>query len=155
MGSMACYGDRHVYFVIVYRTLCSQIDFLGAVTIIIAAYFGQLRRARQRIENKRVAELVTIALDALRNQELAHHTDPITAPQPYLSSLQLRDLILQDEHSVSTRARLWKMVEKIVEGNVNVRTNLEEINKGDEMRVWRWIGGSGLRKRLTLQMEEK
>jgi hypothetical protein len=89
-----------------------------------------------------VAELVQIALDTLRNQELAHHTDPVTAPQPYLSSLQLRDLILQDEHSILVRRRVWDQVERVVEGNANVRANLEEVQGGDELRVWRWVGST-------------
>lgn len=105
---------------------------------------------KKQLENKRVSELVQIALDTLRNQEIAHHTDPVTEPQPYLSSLQLRDLILQDEHSIPTRRRLWDQVERVVEGNANVRANLEEIEGGDETRVWRWVGsagrGSGVRK---------
>lgn len=112
----------------------------GVALVILGVLYGRTRATRKRKENKRVAELVQIALDTLRNQELAHHTDPITAPQPYLSSLQLRDLILQDEHSVSSRSRLWNQVERVVEGNANVRTNLEEISGGDEMRVWRWVG---------------
>jgi hypothetical protein len=70
-----------------------------------------------------------------------------------LSSLQLRDLILQDQHSISERRKLWGKVERVVEGNANVRTNLEEVHGGDEMRVWRWVGGSGLRKRV--QFEER
>lgn len=87
--------------------------------------------------------MVQIALDTLRNQELAHHTDPVTSPQPFLSSLQLRDLILQDEHSISSRRRLWDQVERVVESNANVRANLEEVQGGDELRVWRWVGGAG------------
>ena len=101
------------------------------------------RQARNLVEGERVASLVQISLDLLQNQELAHHTDPVTAPQPYLSSLQLRDLVLQDEHSVSTRRRLWERVERVVEGNANVRTNLEEVAGGDELRVWRWVGSAG------------
>jgi Man1-Src1p-C-terminal domain len=107
------------------------------------------------VESKRVAELVQIVLDTLRNQELAHYTDPITAPQPYLSSLQLRDLILQDEHSIPQRRRLWDRVERVVESNSNVRANLEEVKGGDEMRVWRWVGGAGrgpdIRKRVQFE----
>ena len=101
------------------------------------------RRAQNSVENQRVAGLVQTALESLRNQELAHHTDPVTAPQAFLSSLQLRDLILQDEHSVNTRRRLWERVERVVESNANVRTNLEEVSGGDEMRVWRWVGSAG------------
>jgi len=108
-------------------------------------------------ENKQIAELTQIVLDTLRNQELAHYTDPITAPQPYLSSLQLRDLILQDGSSIPQRRRLWDRVERAVESNSNVRANLEEIRGGDEMRVWRWVGsvGSGLdiQKRVKFEQE--
>ena len=104
------------------------------------------------MEDKRVAALVQVALDMLRNQEMAHHTDPISAPYAYLSSLQLRDLVMQDEHSVGARRRLWDRVERVVEGNANVRVNLEEVEGGDELRVWRWVGGAG-RKRV--QFEER
>ncbi|EGN92475.1 hypothetical protein SERLA73DRAFT_191149 [Serpula lacrymans var. lacrymans S7.3] len=125
--------------------------FTSTITIIIALY-GRKRRDRRQVENKRVAELVQIALDTLRNQELAYHTDPVTAPHPFLSSLQLRDLILQDEHSIPVRRRLWDQVERVVEGNSNVRANLEEVRGGDEMRVWRWVGTAGrepkIRKRV-------
>lgn len=118
-----------------------------------AVFIFRRSRAQRHIETKRVGELVQITLDTLRNQELAHHTDPVTAPQAYLSSIQLRDLILQDEHSISTRRRLWDQVERIVESNANVRANLEEVQGGDELRVWRWVGtagrGPGYRKRVA------
>jgi hypothetical protein len=131
----------------------SPISVIAA--LISGSFVLKARRASQAVENKRVAELVQIALDTLRNQELAHHTDPVTAPQPYLSSLQLRDLILQDEHSISTRRRLWDQVERVVEGNANVRANLQEVYGGDELRVWRWIGGAGrspgMRKRVQFE----
>jgi len=116
---------------------------IGLATIVVSVIAFRQRQAQNVVEKERVSSLVQVALDLLRNQELAHHTDPITAPQPYLSSLQLRDLVLQDEHSVSARRRLWNKVEKVVEGNANVRTNLEEVAGGDEMRVWRWVGSAG------------
>jgi hypothetical protein len=72
---------------------------------------------------------------------MAHYTDPVSYRQPYLSPLHLRDLILRDEHSVAARKRFWDKVERIVENNANVRVNNEEM-QGDEVKVWRWIGGS-------------
>jgi len=119
---------------------------LGTIVAVLGLFSQRRRRAHSRVEDKRVAELVQLALATIRNQEMAHHTDPVTAHVPYLSSLQLRDLILQDEHSVAARARLWSRVERVVEGNANVRANLEEVPGGDELRVWRWVGGSGRRK---------
>ena len=38
---------------------------------------------------------------------------------------------------------MWAPVERVVEGNANVRTNLEEVEGGDEQRVWRWVGSAG------------
>lgn len=119
-------------------------EHAGAIGAVLVALYLRAQSAVRSAEARRVSELVQIALDELRNQELAHHTDPVTAPQPYLSSLQLRDLILQDEHSVPKRSRLWDRVERIVESNANVRANLEELRGGDEARVWRWVGSSGL-----------
>lgn len=118
------------------------INSSGISAFVLVIYLIRARRTQKRVEDKRVAELVQIALDALRNQELAHHTDPITTPYPYLSSLQLRDLILQEVHSVTKRQRIWSAVERIVESNSNVRTNLEETPGGDELRVWRWVGSA-------------
>ncbi len=98
---------------------------------------------RRQKESRRISGLVQVALDTLRNQELAYYTDPVSVPEPFLSSIQLRDLVLQDEHSVNERRRLWERVERVVESNTNVRANLEEIEGGDEMRVWRWVGSTG------------
>lgn len=114
----------------------------GSALLILSALALKRRRAQNAAETERVAGLVQITLDLLRNQELAHHTDPVTAPYPYLSSPQLRDLVLQDKHSVSARTRLWARVERVVEGNANVRTNLEEVEGGDEQRVWQWVGSA-------------
>ncbi|RPD66053.1 hypothetical protein L227DRAFT_492274 [Lentinus tigrinus ALCF2SS1-6] len=118
-------------------------SIIGTFTAILAALVVRRRQAQRVIEEGQVAALVTVALDSLRNQELAHHTDPVLFPRPYLSSLQLRDLVLQDVHDVSKRKRLWSRVERVVEGNANVRTNLQEVEGGDEQRVWEWVGSSG------------
>ncbi|KAK7467115.1 inner nuclear membrane protein enriched at telomere/subtelomere region [Stygiomarasmius scandens] len=126
-------------------TLAAIVSLIGAI------WANRSRRAQKKVEGKRVAELVQIALETLRHQEMAHHTDPVTAPEPFLSSLQLRDLVLQDEHSVAARKRVWDQVEKVVESNANVRANLEELEGGDELRVWRWVGSAG-RGRASLSL---
>ncbi|KIM49156.1 hypothetical protein M413DRAFT_438323 [Hebeloma cylindrosporum] len=116
---------------------------LASIIAILATLGVRVRMTQKQKENRRIAGLVQVALDTLRNQELAHYTDPLTVPQPYLSSIQLRDLVLQDEHSVPVRRRLWERVERVVESNANVRANLEELEGGDETRVWRWVGSTG------------
>ena len=114
-----------------------------SIASFIAYLFNRSRRARKHIEDKRVAELVEIVLDTLRNREIQHHTDPVLAPTPYVSSLGLRDQVMHGESLYPARKeRLWERVESIVEGNVNVRTNIEEVSGGQETRVWEWVGGA-------------
>jgi len=127
----------------------------GLITLIMSMYGLRVRRANRLVESKRVAELVNIALDTLRKQEIEHHTDPITAPQASFPSLQLRDLIMQDEHHVPTRRRVWEQVERVVEGNANVRANMEEVQGGDELRVWRWVGSAGRRSMIRQGGEDQ
>ncbi|EJD06014.1 uncharacterized protein FOMMEDRAFT_104431 [Fomitiporia mediterranea MF3/22] len=116
----------------------------GTIGLFLLGLYGKSKLATRREEKQRVAELVQIALEELRNQEMRHYTDPVTTPHAYLSSVQLRDLILQDEHHPQTRRRLWDPVERIIEGNANVRVSLEELRGGEEGRVWTWVGNSGL-----------
>jgi Man1-Src1p-C-terminal domain len=110
---------------------------------LIFTLYLKAKMATRKAENKRVAELVQIALDTLRNQEMNYYSDPATYMNPYIPSLQLRDLVLQEEHSIPVRTRLWNKVERIVEGNANVRASLEELRSGEEARTWRWVGSSG------------
>jgi hypothetical protein len=69
-----------------------------------------------------------------------HHTNPALSPDPpTLASAQLRDLILLYDHLPVNRQKLWKKVEKIVEGNSNEQTKVSEI-RGKSIKVWEWIG---------------
>jgi len=114
-----------------------------SIAALVAYSFNRSRRARKRIEDKRVAELVDVVLDTLRNKEIQHHTDPVLAPKPYVSSLGLRDQVMHGESlNPARKERVWERVESVVEGNVNVRTNIEEVAGGQETRVWQWVGGA-------------
>jgi hypothetical protein len=125
-------------------------EFLDSVLGLVATIILKQRSATRRIQSKHTAELAQIALDTLRNQEMSYYTDPARAPAPYLPVDQLRDLVLQDEPSVKTRAAVWSRVAAVVEANANVRANLEETATGDEMRVWRWLGtGTGTPGRIS------
>lgn len=116
----------------------------GSFIIFAVTVFIRRKHISDKADATRVAELVQIALDTLRNQEMAHHVDPVTAPHSHLSSVHLRDLILQDEHSIPARRRLWDKVEKIVEGNANVRAIIGELEGGDVGRLWQWVGNTAI-----------
>ncbi|KEP50696.1 sulfide-quinone oxidoreductase [Rhizoctonia solani 123E] len=116
-----------------------QMHFYTLIATVISALWTRSKIASKRHESRRIAELAAVALDLVRNQEIAHHTDAVRSPHAYVSSLHLRDMVLQEEHNVHKRMRLWSKVAKIVEGNANIRANVEEV-AGDETRVWRWVG---------------
>ncbi|CAE6519042.1 unnamed protein product [Rhizoctonia solani] len=116
-----------------------QMHFYTLIATITGALWTRSKIASKRRESRRIAELAAVALDLVRNQEIAHHTDAVRSPHAYVSSLHLRDMVLQEEHNVHERMRLWSKVAKIVEGNANIRANIEEV-AGDETRVWRWVG---------------
>ncbi|KAG8960307.1 inner nuclear membrane protein enriched at telomere/subtelomere region [Tulasnella sp. 419] len=112
------------------------------VLCILGFIMTRRKLANDALEARKVAELVQEALESLQEQEMAYHVDPVLTPEPYIAPAHLRDLILRHEHSPAVRQKLWVKVQKIVEGNSNVRANLEEV-KGEDTRVWRWVGSSG------------
>ncbi|KAG8879542.1 inner nuclear membrane protein enriched at telomere/subtelomere region [Tulasnella sp. 332] len=113
----------------------------GLLLSLLSLYEIRRRRINSSIEDIKVKQLVEEALDTLEDRELAYHADPVSTAEPYVVPVHLRDLILRDEHSPSGRQRVWEKVMKVVEGNANVRTNMEEV-RGEDTKVWRWIGST-------------
>lgn len=37
---------------------------------------------------------------------------------------------------------MWEPIQRVIEGNANVRVSLEELASGAEGRVWSWVGTS-------------
>ena len=63
-----------------------------------------------------------------------------TPDVPYLSSVQLRDVLMNEETNLKIRNAIWNEVTKNVESNnTNIKSSLLEIH-GDMMRCWEWIG---------------
>ena len=78
-------------------------------------------------------------LDLLRNRQLEHAADA-AAVEPFVSSEQLRDTLLQGEPSVRVRALTWAAVERVVKRNTNVQENEVEFAHGGQGRAWTWTG---------------
>lgn len=101
-----------------------------------------IRRQANGEDQARARVLAEQVFAMLRNAEFEHHFDRASHPVPYLSSLQLRDSLLQAE-GVAERKRMWRRVEKIIGANANIVTSHEELEGGDEGIVWRWVGRVG------------
>ncbi|GAA6060125.1 hypothetical protein JCM10212_001422 [Sporobolomyces blumeae] len=114
----------------------------GIVSGLLSLLYLRYKLQARVEEKKRVAELVQTALVQLQRQERSHHADPVLVPFPHIAPSHLRDLVLQHVHSPERRAQLWRKVEKVVEGNSNVRV-MEVEQNGEELRGWKWIGATG------------
>ncbi|KAH8829179.1 Man1-Src1p-C-terminal domain-containing protein [Flagelloscypha sp. PMI_526] len=128
---------------------------IGLSFVVMTTLYGNYRRASGVKERKRIAELVQSTLQTLQDQEMAHHTDAVSNPVPYFVIAELRDFVLQDEHSAKKRQRLFDKVAKVVEQNANVRVSQEESANGDEVRVWRWVGSARRRSLAASSLIEE
>ena len=117
----------------------------GSLALLAVVVAARSKQAKSMQERRRIKGIVKEALERVKEQEARHYLNPVGYPAAALSSLQLRDEIMEDEHSIATRIRLWEQVEKVVEQNSNVRSNMEITTSGDEGRVWTWVGAGGRR----------
>ncbi|KAJ5387615.1 hypothetical protein N7509_010156 [Penicillium cosmopolitanum] len=85
------------------------------------------------------------ALVLARRKDIArlHSTHAGGAMEPYIPIGQMRDDVLRSELHGKRREELWRRVQRIVEGNANVRAAVRESRSGDVARSWEWIGGIG------------
>ncbi|GAA6013190.1 hypothetical protein JCM11491_005210 [Sporobolomyces phaffii] len=113
----------------------------GIVSALLSMVWLRYKLQARIQEKNRVAELVQTALVQLQRQERSHHADPVLVPFPHIAPSHLRDLVLQHVHSPTRRAQLWRKVERVVEGNSNVRVMQVEQN-GEELRGWQWVGAT-------------
>lgn len=116
-----------------------KLVLLSLITMAIGWIYLKVKLVRISEEKEKVKELVEITLSKLREESWVHHTNPSLKPNAFIASAHLRDAILSYEHSPIQRQKLWIKVEKIIEGNSNVRTKVTE-SRGESFKVWEWIG---------------
>ncbi|KAJ5089801.1 hypothetical protein N7532_008485 [Penicillium argentinense] len=113
---------------------------LLALTIVGLAYARARVRARRK-DIARVPDLVATSLDRLATQAALYARGG--AMEPYIPIGQMRDDVLRSELHGKRREELWRRVQRVVEGNANVRAAVRESRSGDVARSWEWIGGIG------------
>jgi len=108
--------------------------------LLFTALYGQRTISKRRSTSSQAKQLAGVALDKLATQASLHSQDPVGYPEPLISMVALRDDVLRDEFRAQERNRIWTAVQKLVEGNANVRTMVREGRTGDVSRMWEWIG---------------
>lgn len=115
-----------------------RLELIGLLTLLgLSAYLKNFFQSRN-LQRIKVQALVARVYDELARTK-AKAVDNPARYEPHLGVSQLRDSILADEFSYSSRERLWMEVQAIVEGNSNVRATQAEI-QGEWLRAWEWVG---------------
>lgn len=126
-----CHLSNHMVELIV-----SHIPHLVAIGVVVIASFVAHANYRQsKLHAHRVETLYNEILRNLKRQAKQARDSNMPA---YIGSIQLRDLILNEERNLARKMRLWEAVSRRVDRNTNVKASLIEIH-GDVMKVWQWI----------------
>ncbi|SCU94334.1 LADA_0G07932g1_1 [Lachancea dasiensis] len=110
---------------------------VGLLTI-IKTLTHKMRAYYQRQE--KIEQLTQQVIIKLQNTARASESSNSPA---YLSTVQLRDVLLSDIVDLKLKNKLWKLVMKNLEqNNTNVKSTLMEVH-GEIMKCWEWVGPSG------------
>jgi hypothetical protein len=115
-------------------------QLIGTFLLFCASAYARLSITSARDTEAKAKQLASFALQRLAEQAAWHAYDPRGYPENWISMVHLRDEILRDDFSASSRAKLWAKVQKKVEQNSNVRPMMREGRSGDMSRVWEWVG---------------
>lgn len=111
----------------------------GGLLLLSTLYLWFRLRTRSH-QQRRVEELVQAVLQILAEQDALNRRDP-TIPSS-ISIHQIRDALFF-KSSARQRTTLWPVVCQAIGRNSNVRETVMSI-KGEQHRVWEWIGSDVL-----------
>ncbi|GAV54090.1 hypothetical protein ZYGR_0AK05920 [Zygosaccharomyces rouxii] len=120
----------------IYRTCYRNRKLI--IPLVLGALFGKFllsvnRRLRQ--EKIKVDKLTKKVVDRLKNTKRTEDSET-----PFLSTVQLRDVLLSDVVDLKYKNRLWQKTSKRLEhNNTNIKSSLMEIH-GEIMKCWEWVG---------------
>ncbi|CUS23781.1 LAQU0S11e04148g1_1 [Lachancea quebecensis] len=97
------------------------------VTFKLRSHFSRLQRI-ESLTQQVIAKLQKSAKDSNENRP------------PYMSTVQLRDVLLSDVVDLKLKNKLWaSVVRKLEHNNTNVKSRLMELH-GEIMKCWEWVG---------------
>lgn len=115
-----------------YRRFAPLIWTVTLVGVLIRYLSYRIRKYyKQREEVKQISKKVVAKLKAVKRQQ---------QEVGFLSTVQLRDVLLANITDLKRKNLMWQEVVKILENNnTNVKSSLMEIH-GEIMKCWEWIG---------------
>ncbi|SCV05638.1 LANO_0H11892g1_1 [Lachancea nothofagi CBS 11611] len=130
---LRCKFEREVYqtyqrFKYVIWAVLSLVIAVNTITRKLRMYFKRQEEIEQ-LTRQVIAKLQKSARDAQESSSPA-----------YLSTVQLRDVLLSDIVDLKLKNKMWSLVVKKLENNnTNVKSRLMELH-GEIMKCWEWVG---------------
>ncbi|AEY97292.1 FAER303Wp [Eremothecium gossypii FDAG1] len=127
-----CQFERQVYRTYKRFTLI----FWGSLIVVVIMQVLKIKLQHRFKQQGMVEDLNSQVIEKL--QQAAQSK---TEGEPrYLSTVQLRDVLLSDVADLKYKNQLWnKVVHKLESNNTNVKTMLMEVH-GEIMKCWEWVG---------------
>ncbi|ODV64998.1 hypothetical protein HYPBUDRAFT_115340, partial [Hyphopichia burtonii NRRL Y-1933] len=111
--------------------------FIGLILINIIIFSIKTKYERYQLKKEKIETLYRETLKKLQKQRKLSKSS--TELPGYISSIQLRDLILSNESNLKNKLEIWKKIISKIELNTNVKSETIE-HFGEVMKVWEWIG---------------
>lgn len=111
--------------------------FIGLILINIIIFSIKTKYERYQLKKEKIETLYRETLQKLQKQRKLSKSS--TELPGYISSIQLRDLILSNESNLKNKLEIWKKIISKIELNTNVKSETIE-HFGEVMKVWEWIG---------------
>ncbi|AMD21609.1 HFL247Wp [Eremothecium sinecaudum] len=127
-----CQFERQIY-----RTYERfTVMFWGFIVVVVLIQLLKMRFQRHFKEQEIIEQLKSQVVEKLKASAKAEGKD---SPK-FLSTVQLRDVLLADVIDLKHKNQLWnKVVHKLESNNTNVKSMLMEVH-GEIMKCWEWVG---------------
>ncbi|AGO14104.1 AaceriAER303Wp [[Ashbya] aceris (nom. inval.)] len=127
-----CQFERQVYRTYKRFTLI----FWGSLIVVVIMQVLKIKLQHRFKQQGMVEDLNSQVIEKLK-QAAQTKAD---GERKYLSTVQLRDVLLSDVADLKYKNHLWnKVVHKLESNNTNVKTMLMEVH-GEIMKCWEWVG---------------
>ncbi|KTB07126.1 Inner nuclear membrane protein SRC1 [Nakaseomyces glabratus] len=135
--SLGCHFENELHQTIMkYRKIISIVlGFIISIAVIryrIKTFFEQ---------KKKIANYTNEVIELLKDKKATDKGDA------FISSVHLRDYILDGKGSTKTKNKLWEEILKKLNQNTNIKSSLMEVH-GDMMKCLEWVGPTDVKRKI-------
>lgn len=116
------------------------------IILIVLGFIISIAVIRYRIktffeQKKKIANYTNEVIELLKDKKATDKGDA------FISSVHLRDYILDGKGSTKTKNKLWEEILKKLNQNTNIKSSLMEVH-GDMMKRLEWVGPTDVKRKI-------